>query len=131
MCAAEFADTSLATGQGMHGSFSRADTRNFMAAIGPDFRQHLADPAPVSNADIVPTLARLLGLDIQPRGTLTGRVISEALKGGRPVSFSRKHLASAPAANGMATYLDWQTADGRPYFDAAGFPGRAVGLSEP
>lgn len=69
MCAAEFADTSLATGQGMHGSFSRADTRNFMAAVGPDFRD-LTDRAPVSNADIVPTLAKLLGLNILPKGHL-------------------------------------------------------------
>ena len=28
----------LQQGQGMHGSFSRADTMNFMAAIGPDFK---------------------------------------------------------------------------------------------
>ncbi|HEX7725705.1 MAG TPA: alkaline phosphatase family protein, partial [Rhizomicrobium sp.] len=46
MCAAEMADTTLETGQGMHGTFSRADTRNFMAASGPDFRAHFADPAP-------------------------------------------------------------------------------------
>ncbi len=36
MCAAEMADTSLGTGQGMHGTFSRADTRNFMAALLSD-----------------------------------------------------------------------------------------------
>jgi len=37
-CAVELADTGLQQGQGMHGSFSRADTMNFMAAIGPDFK---------------------------------------------------------------------------------------------
>ncbi len=131
MCAAEFADTSLSTGQGMHGSFSRADTRNFMAAIGPDFRRRIVDPAPVSNADIAPTLAKLLGLNISPMGKLAGRVISEALKGGKAMGFVPKHLASPPAANGMTTRLDWQTAGGRAYFDAAGFPGRTVGLSKP
>src|SRR6185437_6984294 len=77
LCAGEYADTSLKTGQGMHGSFSRSDTRNFMAAFGPDFRRGFADPAPISNADITPTLAKLLGLDIAPKGTLTGRVIAE------------------------------------------------------
>jgi arylsulfatase A-like enzyme len=131
LCAAEFADTSLSTGQGMHGSFSRADTRNFMAAIGPDFRQHFADPSPISNADIAPTLAHLLGLNIPPKGRLTGRVISEALKGGKATAFDRKHRVSSPAANGLATHLDWQTSDGRAYFDAAGFPGRTVGPSAP
>src|SRR5262249_18878619 len=36
-CSVEVADTVLRQGQGMHGSFSRGDTMNFMAAIGPDF----------------------------------------------------------------------------------------------
>lgn len=131
LCAAEYADTSLKTGQGMHGSFSRSDTRNFMAAFGPDFRRHFADPAPISNADIAPTVATLLHLDIMPKGALTGRVISEALKGGKPVAFTREHLVSQPAANGRVTRLDRQSAGGRRYFDAAGFPGQTVGLSGP
>jgi hypothetical protein len=33
MCAVNVADSGLQQGQGMHGSFSRADTMNFMAAI--------------------------------------------------------------------------------------------------
>ncbi len=64
LCAVEIADTGLHTGQGMHGSISRADTRNFMAAIGPDFKKAFADPAPVSNADINPTLAHILGIKL-------------------------------------------------------------------
>ena len=79
-------DTPLATGQGNHGSFSRAETRNFMAAIGPDFKAGFADPAPISNADIAPTLAQVMGLDLPPKGKLTGRVISEALTGGAAVT---------------------------------------------
>ena len=39
-CAVEVADTILQQGQGMHGSFSRADTWNFMAVQGPDFKSH-------------------------------------------------------------------------------------------
>ena len=50
-CGVEIADTGLQQGQGMHGSFSRADTQNFMAAVGPDFKAGFVDPAPVSNAD--------------------------------------------------------------------------------
>ena len=34
----QIADTVLRQGQGMHGSFSRGDTYNFTAAIGPDFK---------------------------------------------------------------------------------------------
>ncbi|HTT96523.1 MAG TPA: alkaline phosphatase family protein [Rhizomicrobium sp.] len=129
MCAAETADTSLATGQGMHGTFSRADTRNFMAAIGPDFKARFADKAPVSNADINPTLAGVMGLHIQPKGGLVGRSAAEALKGGKSTSFSHSTMASAPAANGQKTVLEYQRVGDTRYFDAAGFPGRTVGLT--
>ena len=129
MCAAEVADSSLATGQGMHGTFSRADTRNFMAASGPDFKARFADRAPVSNADITPTLASLLGLTLQPRGGLTGRVAGEAMKGGKPVAVTRGTTVSPPAANGLKTVLQFQRVGNTRYFDAAGFPGRTVGLS--
>ena len=60
-----------------------------------------------------------------------GRILTgdaEALKGGKPVAGSSKTLKSAPAANGFVTTLQWQEADGRPYYDAGGAPGRAVGL---
>src|SRR6185436_5544181 len=36
-CGVGVHDTIQVTGQGSHGSLSRAETRNFMAAIGPDF----------------------------------------------------------------------------------------------
>jgi arylsulfatase A-like enzyme len=130
MCAAEVADTPLATGQGMHGTFSRADTRNFMAAIGTDFRTRFADRAPVSNADIAPTLARILGLSIAHKGTLQGRPVTEALKGGKTPAFRHGHSVSAPAANGMRTTLEYQQVGSTRYFDAAGFPGRTIGLAD-
>lgn len=129
MCAAEVADTSLASGQGMHGTFSRADTRNFMAAFGPDFKSRFADPAPIGNADVAPTLARLLGLKIVPKGGLGGRIVSEALCGGKPVAFAHGRSVSAPGEGGLETVLDYQRVGNTRYFDAAGFAGRTVGLS--
>ncbi|MBV9692176.1 MAG: alkaline phosphatase family protein, partial [Alphaproteobacteria bacterium] len=131
LCAAEVADTSLATGQGMHGTFSRADTRNFMAATGPDFKTRFADRTPVGNADLAPTLAKILGLMIAPKGGLVGRPLIEALKGGPALKSTRGRLVSAPAANGRTTVLEYQTVGATRYFDAAGFPGRVVGLSRP
>ena len=128
LCAVEVADTTLQQGQGIHGALQRADTHNFMAAVGPDFRKGFVDPTPVSNADWTPTLAKILGVKLSPKGQLTGRVMAEALKGGKPVAGSHKTLTSAPAANGFVTTLRWQEADGRPYYDAGGAPGRAVGL---
>jgi arylsulfatase A-like enzyme len=129
LCAAEVADTSLQTGQGMHGTFSRADTKNFMAAIGPDFKTRFADGAPVSNADLTPTLARILGLTIVPKGNLVGRVISEALKRGKPVSVTRGWTVSRPDQQGRKTILNFERVGGTRYFDAAGFTGRTVGLT--
>jgi arylsulfatase A-like enzyme len=128
LCAAEVADTSLATGQGMHGSFSRADTKNFMAAIGPDFKSRFADPAPSSNADITPTLARILGLSIPAKGRLTGRALTEAMVRGKRITVTRGWVASKPGTDGLKTILNYQQVGGTRYFDAAGFPGRTVGL---
>ncbi|MEJ1969604.1 MAG: alkaline phosphatase family protein [Rhizomicrobium sp.] len=128
LCTAEIADTSLHTGQGMHGTFSRADTRNFMAAIGPDFKKAFADPTPVGNADIAPTLASILGVALSGPGALKGRAATEALAGGKPVPTVPGTLASAPGPGGFRTVLEYQQAGGAIYFDAAGVPGRTVGL---
>ncbi|MGD0191695.1 MAG: alkaline phosphatase family protein [Rhizomicrobium sp.] len=134
LCAVEIADTSLQTGQGMHGSSSRADTSNFMAATGPDFKAGFADASPVGNADIAPTLAHILGINLAgqaPAGaTLMGRVASEALKGGKPVKATRHVIVSQPAANGFKTVLDEQLVGSAFYIDAAGDPGRVVGVTE-
>jgi arylsulfatase A-like enzyme len=129
LCGAEVADSDQQHGQGIHGSFGRQDTHNFMAAAGPDFRQGFVDPAPVSNADWAPTLAHILGLDMPARGQLTGRVMTEALAAGGAAPETRKvTVRSEPAANGFRTVLNAQEAGGRRYFDAAGMPGRTIGL---
>jgi len=128
-CGVEIADTTLQQGQGMHGSFSRADTYNTMAAIGPDFKQDYEDVAPVTNADVAPTLAKVLNLKLSPQGKLVGRVLSEALLSG-PDNVQHKSftLKSPSAANGLQTILKYQTVGKTRYFDVAGFPGRTLGL---
>jgi hypothetical protein len=128
-CTAEIADTVLQQGQGMHGSFSRADTWNFMAMQGPDFKSHFIDPAPASNADVGRTIAQLMQLDLADNGKLVGRVLTETLPNGAVPEFASRTIASDPAANGLMTVLNMQTVGSTRYFDAAGFPGRAVGLS--
>ena len=130
-CTVEIADTLLQQGQGMHGSFSRGETLNFMAAIGPDFKAGFADPAPVSNADIGRTLAHVLGLKIEAKGKLQGRVIAEALRGGAIPKISSGTLRGPATADGLATILAYQEAQGTRYFDVAGFPGRTMGLNRP
>ena len=130
-CTVMVVDTGLKQGQGMHGSFSRADTANFMAAIGPAFKKGFVNAAPVSNADITPTLAQVIGVALEPVGKLRGRVISEALLEGAPVEFERKDLVSAPGDGGLRTIVNLQYMGSTPYFSAAGFAGRTVGLSVP
>jgi arylsulfatase A-like enzyme len=112
----------------MHGSFSRADTHNFMAAEGPDFKRGFRDPDPVSNADVAPTVAEILGLKRTAIGQLSGRPMSEALVGGAVLPVTTEIVRSTPAADGFVTVLNQQEAGGEPYFDAAGAPGRTVGL---
>jgi Type I phosphodiesterase / nucleotide pyrophosphatase len=128
-CTVEVADTVLQQGQGMHGSFSRGDTWNYMAMQGPDFKSQFTDPAPASNADIGRTIAHLMHLDVSDNGKLVGRVLSEALPGGALPEVSSRVIASEPAANGLVTVLNMQQVGETRYFDAAGFPGRTVGLS--
>jgi len=130
LCTAEVADAGLQQGQGMHGSFSRADTMNFMAAIGPDFRRGFVDEAPVSNADMGQTLARLLGLKIPFKGGLLGRVAEEALPGGAMPPITTGTLRSSPGAAGLQTVVEYQQVGTTRYYDAAGFAGRTVGLRE-
>jgi arylsulfatase A-like enzyme len=130
-CGAIVADALLKQGQGSHGSLSRADTANFMAAIGPAFKQSFVDPAPVSNADIAPTLAQVLGLSLPAKGKLMGRVVTEALKGGEPVSHTRRDIVSAPSPGGLRTIVNLQYVGETPYFDAGGFAGRTLGLQMP
>jgi hypothetical protein len=130
-CGVEVADSSLQQGQGMHGSFSRADTYNNMAALGPDFKKAFVDRVPVSNADVAITLAETLNLKIPHQGKLIGRVLHESLvRGARKVSFKSHTLTSQPANNGLKTILKYQTVGSTRYFDAAGFPGRTLGLEK-
>jgi arylsulfatase A-like enzyme len=127
-CSVEIADTVLRQGQGMHGSFSRGDTMNFMAAIGPDFRSGYVDDLPVSNADVGATAARLLGLTARPKGTLLGRVMTESMPNGETPRASSGSVSSRPSANGLKTVLKFQRVGSQRYFDVAGFPGRTLGL---
>ena len=130
MCAVNIADTGLQQGQGMHGSFNRADTMNFMAAVGPDFKAGFVNDAPVSNADMGKTMAHILRLKIPFKGALMGRVAEEALPGGASPVVESFIERSKPGHDGLTTILVGQRVGPNRYFDAAGFPGRTVGMDE-
>jgi hypothetical protein len=74
----EFAGMTRSRYRGMHGSLGPDDIRAVLVAQGPHFRTHFQDPLPTGNADIAPTIAALLGLDLP--GT-DGRALLEAVEG--------------------------------------------------
>lgn len=120
MTGVQITDYPLQHGQGMHGSFGRANTFNFMAAIGPDFKKSFVDPAPISNADIAPTFAQILGLKIPAKGSLLGRALQEAVAGGpASIPYHRRVAISRSAGNGKRTILMYQQAGKQVYFDQA------------
>jgi len=122
LSAVQVSDTPLQEGQGMHGGFGRDSTFNNMAAAGPDFKRGFTDPLPVSNADIAPTLAHILGLRLPSIGKLQGRVLEEALPGGRAKARTRHaYVTSLKTRAGKATTLHYQELQGRRYFDSATF----------
>jgi hypothetical protein len=118
--AIQVSDTTLQEGQGMHGGFGRDQTFNNMAAIGPDFKTGFIDESPTGNIDIVPTLAHILGLQMPSIGSIRGRVLEEALAGGKGSdAYTRKVIASTPSPNGVSTLLEYQELKGTRYFDSA------------
>ena len=129
MTAVTICDTTLQEGQGMHGSFNRADTLNNMLAFGPDFKKRFEDKAPVGNTDVALTVASILKLEIPHKGDLLGRVLQEAMVGGPDsVQSIASVKSSKPAKNGRQTILHLQTVGAITYFDAAGFQGWSVGI---
>jgi len=118
-CAREVADTPNQAGQGMHGSFGRADTWNFAAAIGPSFKAGYVDKMPMSNADVGMTIAHLLGVKPLSKGKVTGRVLEESFKEGREKPFVVRELSSSPSADGARTVVQQQNVGDYRYSDWA------------
>jgi len=117
--AIQVSDTVFQEGQGYHGGFGREQTYNTMAAIGPDFKEHFVDTAPVGNADIAPTLAHILGFERPAKGSLVGRVAREALRGGPDAPAAKMSSWASPAFARGQTVLFYQELDGQRYAEAA------------
>jgi hypothetical protein len=56
-------------------------------------------------------------------------VLAETLPNGALPDVASRVVTSEPAPNGLVTVIDMQLVGITRYFDAAGFPGRTVGLS--
>jgi arylsulfatase A-like enzyme len=101
-----------------HGTSSPHDIRIPLVAAGPDFREHATSDAPTSNADLAPTLLRLLG--IAAAKEMTGRVIEEGLRGGPPPAAVRVTRTTETVSTPDKSYVltaHISTAAGRRYLD--------------
>lgn len=95
--------TGGAPGLGQHGSMSRHDMNNVMLARGPSFARGARVASPTGNADVAPTVLRLLGLPIPP--DMDGRVIAEALAdGGGAVEWTSEIHSAERRLEGGGTY---------------------------
>ena len=75
---AGYEGASTQSGVAGHGTSSPHDIHIPLMAAGPDFREQAVSEAPTSNADIAPTLLRVLGIAVPKE--MTGRVIEEGLR---------------------------------------------------
>ena len=72
---------------GQHGSMSRHEMRNALFARGGSFRRGARIKSPTGNIDLAPTILHLLGI---PAPAMDGRVLREALPGGKPVGWQTR-----------------------------------------
>ena len=73
-------NTSKEPGQGNHGSMSRYEQRCAFIARGPSFKSGVSVDTPSGNVDVMPTILRLLGMDLlEP---VDGRVLEEGFHKG-------------------------------------------------
>jgi hypothetical protein len=120
---------SFTTGMGMHGAVGARELHNFCAATGPDFASGMVDDAPTGNADLAPTMGKILGQ--APIPGVTGRVLVEALApaathqhGGRENSRARVEPITVTASRTLShsrvtTTLELTRYAGHDYLDGA------------
>ena len=133
VCTWTVADTVQDAGETFHLATNRAVTSNFMAARGPDFQQRVVSRVPASSADVMATVAELMGtwvIESQPRG---GRVLTEVLRGhekDRAPHVKELAITSKMSEEGWVAEVRYQTVGKVKYFDAAGYGGWTVGIPE-
>ena len=102
------ADWNRKPGTGTHATLSKFDMHNTLIATGPDFRRDMIDQLPSGNIDLAPTILRILG--VAPSQKMDGRVLSEAMVGGK---------ASAPETKTIVASRDFERGPWRQYLQTS------------
>ena len=115
---AGYAGKTTDSGVAGHGTSSPYDVHSTLIAAGPDIREHATSDVPTGNADLAPTLLRLLGLKIP--ASMTGRVIEEMLRQGPasasvPVEHATETVRVPDGSYTLTAHLS--KAAGRTYLD--------------
>jgi len=133
ICAVAVADTPIQEGHDVAVGLSRAETSNFMAARGPDFRANFISRTPASNQDLVRTIEALLRGGSRGRQRADSRILTESLRGGerfREPAVKKRVIMSRPTENDEVTEVHLLSVGPVSYFYAAGGPGRTVGVPQ-
>lgn len=104
-------------GQGMHGSLSRFDMNNTLIAAGPSFLKANQSTIASGNADVTPTVLKILGIEAKGRD---GRLLEEALVDGKaPTSQTQVITASKTVGEGKVfeSYIKFTKVGDNVYFD--------------
>ncbi|MBI1189914.1 MAG: sulfatase-like hydrolase/transferase [Tepidisphaera sp.] len=105
-------------GQGMHATLSPFDTHNTLIAAGPHFRKGWQNTLPSANADVNPTVCEILGVKPDPKHT--GRVLTEALEGGKAPEGEPQTSTITAHEGAWTQYLTRTTFAGHVYIDQGG-----------
>ncbi|MCC7008489.1 MAG: alkaline phosphatase family protein [Acidobacteria bacterium] len=108
----------VAGGASGHGGLSPWVVRNTFIAAGPDFKRRARIDAPVSLADVAPTILQVFGLSTAVPGPAAGRgrVLRELLHDGPMPRATRRTIRTASGA--YRAELDLSAIDGHEYVDA-------------
>ena len=111
------ADWNRKPGAGTHATLSKFDMNNTLIAAGPDFRRGMVDQLPSGNIDLAPTILNILG--IAAAGKMDGRVLSEAMIGGKASPAKTKTIVASRDFERIRwrQYLKISEVDSTLYFD--------------
>ncbi len=106
-------------GGGLHGGLHRFELQTWLALSGRDWRRGWRSPLPAGNVDVLPTVLRLLGMDVPP--WIHGRVLREAWRdhARAPLPPAVRQTFTACGSGGHRTHLRVSRVGASRYLDRA------------